>query len=159
MNIRAQLKLFFFKVPISCLGILHICNLWILLRKIVIYLVGWKCYLRGIFWLLKSTEMTSTQESVSLLQDVLMYKRAMNLRISVHFHQMVTIRLRIKWYIFSMWKTECFHYNTDSWVDVTSITFKSKYVHEDNIFDRQDILQFFSGVSKDYKYAKSPNMR
>ena len=37
------------KVPISCLEILHICNLWILLRKIVIYLVGRKCYLRGLF--------------------------------------------------------------------------------------------------------------
>ena len=36
-------------VRISCLGILHICNLWILLRKIVIYLVGRKCYLRGLF--------------------------------------------------------------------------------------------------------------
>ena len=37
------------KVPISCLGTLHICNLWILLRKIVIYLVGRKFYLRGFF--------------------------------------------------------------------------------------------------------------
>ena len=41
--------LYYFKVPISCLGILHICNLWILLRKIVIYLVGRKFYLRGLF--------------------------------------------------------------------------------------------------------------
>ena len=37
------------KVPISCLGILHICNLWILLRKIVIYFVGRKFYNRGFF--------------------------------------------------------------------------------------------------------------
>ena len=36
------------KVPISYLGILHICNLCILLRKIVIYLVGRKFYLRRI---------------------------------------------------------------------------------------------------------------
>ena len=43
--------------------------------------------------------------------------------------------------------------------DVTSVDFTSKEIHEDNIFDRQDILQFFSGVSKDYKYVKSPNMR
>ena len=35
---------------------------------------------------------------------------------------------------------------TDSWVDV----------HEDDIFVRQDILQFFSEESKDYKYLKSP---
>ena len=35
----------------------------------------------------------------------------------------------------------------------------AKKIHEDKIFDRQNILQFFSGVSKDYKYVKSPNMR
>ena len=45
-------------------------------------------------------------------------------------------------------------YETDSWVDVTSVDFNSKKIH-----DRQNILQFFSGVSKDYKYVKSPNMR
>ena len=55
--------------------------------------------------------------------------------------------------------TACFHYNTDSWVDVTSVTFKSKKVHEDKIFELQDILQLLSEVSKDYKYVKSPNMR
>ena len=38
-----------FKRPISCLGILHICNLWILLRKIEIYLVGRRFYLRVFF--------------------------------------------------------------------------------------------------------------
>ena len=36
------------KVAISCMP-LHIYNLWILLRKIVIYLVGRKSYLRGLF--------------------------------------------------------------------------------------------------------------
>ena len=50
-------------------------------------------------------------------------------------------------------------YETDSWVDVISVNFNSKKNHEDNIFDRQNILQFFSGVSKDYKYVKCPNMR
>ena len=56
---RAETLLLFFslssifKVPISCLGILHICNLWILLRKIVIYLVGRKFYLRGLFFAVK----------------------------------------------------------------------------------------------------------
>ena len=29
-----------FKVPITSVGILHICNLWIPLKKIVKYLVG-----------------------------------------------------------------------------------------------------------------------
>ena len=31
-----------------------------------------------------------------------------------------------------------------------------KKILEDKHFGRQDILQFFSGVSKDYKYLKSP---
>ena len=38
-----------FKVPISSMWILSICNLWILLRKIVIYIVGRKCLLHGRF--------------------------------------------------------------------------------------------------------------
>ena len=80
----------------------------------------------------------------------------MVLRISVYFHQIVPIRFRLEGYIFGMSTTVCFHYNTDSWVDVTSVNFNSKKVHEDEVFDRQDILQFFSDVSKDYKYVKSP---
>ena len=35
-------------------------------------------------------------------------------------------------------------------------TLTAKKVHEDDICVRQDILQFFSGESKDYKYLKSP---
>ena len=42
------------------MGILNICNLWVLLRKIVIYLVGRKCHLHGLF----AVKVTSTQESV-----------------------------------------------------------------------------------------------
>ena len=48
-------------------------------------------------------------------------------------------------------------YETDSWFDVTSINFNSQKVHEDKIFERQDILQFLSQGSKYYKYVKSPN--
>ena len=49
----------------------------------------------------------------------------------------------------------------DSRYDITSVNFRQnvtsvKKVHEDDIFVRQDILQFFSGESKDYKYLKSP---
>ena len=40
--------------------------------------------------------------------------------------------------------------------DVTSVNFNSKKVDEEEIFSRQDILQFFSGESKDYKYVKFP---
>ena len=45
---------------------------------------------------------------------------------------------------------------TGSWVDAISVNFNSKKVHEDDIFVQQDILQFFSEESKDYKYLKSP---
>ena len=45
---------------------------------------------------------------------------------------------------------------TDCWVDVTSGNFNSEKVNEDEIFGRQDILQFFSGEFKDYKYVKFP---
>ena len=45
-----------------------------------------------------------------------------------------------------------------SYYYVTSVDFNSKQIHQDNIFDQQDILQFCWGVSKDYKYAKSPNV-
>ena len=34
------------------------------------------------------------------------------------------------------------------------LIFNSKKVHEDDVFDRQDILQFFSELSKDLKYVK-----
>ena len=46
-------------------------------------------------------------------------------------------------------------YETDSWFDVTSVNFNSQKVHEDKIFERQDILQFLSQGSKYYKYVKS----
>ena len=48
---------------------------------------------------------------------------------------------------------------TDSHYDITFVNFNSEKVHEDDIFVLQDILQFFSEESKDYKYLKSPNMR
>ena len=54
--------------------------------------------------------------------------------------------------------TACIHCNADSWFDVTSVNFNSQGVHEDKIFERQDILQFLSQGSKYYKYVKSPTM-
>ena len=39
---------------------------------------------------------------------------------------------------------------TDSRFDVTSVNFNSKKVYEDEIFGRQDILEFFSGESKEH---------
>ena len=49
----------------------------------------------------RGCESDVTLESVLLLQGVLMYKRAVDFRISVYFHQIVLIRFKIKWYIFS----------------------------------------------------------
>ena len=49
-------------------------------------------------------------------------------------------------------------YEIDSWFDITSVNSNSQKVHEDNIFERQDILQFLSQASKYYKYVKSPTM-
>ena len=47
---------------------------------------------------------------------------------------------------------------TDSRYDITSVNFNSEKVHEDDIFVWQDILQFFSEESTDYKYLKSPDV-
>ena len=54
--------------------------------------------------------------------------------------------------------TACIHSNTKSWFDVTSVNFNSQKVHEDNIFERQDILQFLLRGSEYYKYVKFPMM-
>ena len=42
-------------------------------------------------------------------------------------------------YIKTPWRDE-----TDSWFDVTSVNFNSQKVHEENIYERQDLLQFLS---------------
>ena len=49
MKVSYEFQYFYIKVRITSMGILNICNLWILLRKIVIYLVGRKCHLHGLF--------------------------------------------------------------------------------------------------------------
>ena len=49
-------------------------------------------------------------------------------------------------------------YETDSWFDIAFVEFNSQKVHEDNIFERQDILQFLSQDSKYFKYIKFPPM-
>ena len=49
--------------------------------------------------------------------------------------------------------------STRAYYDVTSSNnFDCEQGHEDDIFE-QDVLHFFSEESKDYEYAKSPNMR
>ena len=50
-------------------------------------------------------------------------------------------------------------YETDSWFHhVTFVNFNSQKVHEDKMFEQQDILQFLSQGSKYYKYVISPTM-
>ena len=51
-------------------------------------------------------------------------------------------------YIKTSWRKS---YKTDSWFDITSVNYNSQKVHEDIIFEQQDILQF---LWKGYKYYK-----
>ena len=84
------------KVPISCLGILHICNLWILLRKIVIYLVGRKFYLRGLFFAVKvdgSDVIVGTPECFNIQTR---YKFENFCLFALNSTMIVPIRFRIK---------------------------------------------------------------
>ena len=79
------------EVPISCLGILHICNLWILLRKIVMYFVGRKVYLRWLF----AAKFNGSDVNAGICFVTpgcfnVQMSHMMNLRISVYFHQIVT---------------------------------------------------------------------
>ena len=106
------LQLRTFKVPITSVGILHICNLWILLKK--------HC-------------------------DIFCRP---NIFIFVDFFAVKVIGSDVNPGI-------CLYENgLDSQIDVTSINLNSKKVYEDEIFGRQNILQFFSGESKDCKYVK-----
>ena len=50
-----------------------------------------------------------------------------------------------------------FSYREIPAMDITSVNFNREKVHGDDIFVQQDILQFFSGEFKDYKYLKSPS--
>ena len=51
--------------------------------------------------------------------------------------------------------TACIHSNTDFWFDVTSVNFNSQNVHEDKIFEQQDVLQFLLQGSKYYEYISN----
>ena len=45
--------------------------------------------------------------------------------------------------------------STDTWVDVISVSFNSKKVYKDEIFVRQDKLQFISREYKDCKCLRN----
>ena len=65
------------KVSIQSEWILHICNLWVLLRKFVKYLVGQQFDLREF-----------------LAVKVLIYKHAVSLRISIYLHRVSTYSIQ-----------------------------------------------------------------
>ena len=50
------------------------------------------------------------------------------------------------------------NYEADSWFAITYNTFNRQKVHEDKIFERQEILQFLSRGSKHSKYVKFPTI-
>ena len=98
------------------------------------------------------TPIKRTPKGVRLI-GVWLCKQLMDLRISVYFHQIVLIRFRIKWYIFSLPITACFHYDTDSCIDVSStitakksrkITFSADKIHY-NFIQRLQICKIPKG--------------
>ena len=104
------------KVRIRGLGILHIWNLRMLMRKIVIYIL--------------SAE-------------------------NVIFKDLLTVKVNGS----DVNPGICRGFHKDSFlVDVISVNFNSIKVYEDEFFGCQDMLQFLSWVSEDFKYVKSPNL-
>ena len=142
-----------FKVPLM-FGDFTYCNLWILLRIIVIYLVVRKVYLHGLFAVKVdgSDVIVGTPECLNIQTR---HKFENFCLFSLNSTYLIQNQVRYFQYVyncvFSLW--------ADFYYDVTSVDFNSKKVREDKIFGRQDTLQFFAGVFKDYKYVKSPNMR
>ena len=133
--------------------ILHISNVWILLRMIVIYLVGRKCYLCRLFCCWSWRKWRDVIPGICLITPG--YFNIQTIRGFENFGlfaSKVPIRFRTKWYIFST--TACFHYKTNSCIHVTSVNFYSKKGHKDDYFGGQDTLYFLSEVFKDFKYAK-----
>ena len=63
MKVSYEFQYFYIKVRITSMGILNICNLWILLRKIVIY-CQMKMSSSWTFSLLKLTEVMPQRESL-----------------------------------------------------------------------------------------------
>ena len=113
--------------------LIHICNSNISSRPGI--LSSWTVLL------LKLTEVASPR---ILSRDS---KRAKYLRNYVHFHQIMPIRFRIKWYIFSMFITACFHYNTNSWVDLDSVEFNSKKYSKITFFANKIYYNFIREYS------------
>ena len=55
--------------------------------------------------------------------------------------------------------TACFHCNTDSWETSLPLTLRAKKSTKITFSADKIYYNFFSEVSKDYKYVKSPDMR
>ena len=136
-NLRDFLQTLKLKVPIRALGILHISNLWIILWKIVIYLIFRKFYLRGLLFALK-VHGSDAKSGICLVTP-----GCFNIQTSRGFENFClfssnsTYSVQNQVIYLSMSTTACFHCNTDSWIDFTSvnltvkksrkITFSQKY--------------------------------
>ena len=110
------------KVPIRSVGILHICDIWILLRNIVIYLVGRTFYLRGPFG-------CQSWRKWCPPGICLVTPGCFNIQTSHGFKNLCLFslnRFRMKWDIFSISITVCFHYITDSWLTSLSLILTAK---------------------------------
>ena len=102
-----------FKVPIRPVGILHICNLWISLRKIVIYLVGRILNLRGLFVAVK-VDGSDVNPGICLITP-----GCFNIQTSHGFENFKQYRTCVfcsdlkDLHVFSVYMsiTACFHYN------------------------------------------------
>ena len=85
----------------------------------------------------------------------------MDLRISVYFHSIEPVRLRIKWYIFCMFITACFHYNTDSWVDVSKKSQQKKskiQFSADKIYFSSLKYSKFTRPDRDFNQLSNPEV-
>ena len=84
-------------------------NLWIILRQIVIYLAGRKCYLRGLF----CCYVNGSDVPPDICPTTLV---CFNIQTSHGFENFCllssnsTYSFRIKWYNLNMCLTACFHY-------------------------------------------------
>ena len=130
------------------MGILHIYKLWILLRKIVMYLVC-QTFILVDFFVVKidgSDVIVGTPKCFNIQTR---HKFENFCLFSLNSTCLIQIQVRYFHYIcncvfsiskFLLWR----HFHN----------FNSKKVNEDKLFCRQDTLQFFSGVSKEYKCVK-----
>ena len=142
----------------SWFGILHIYNIWNPVIRIAIYLVV-RNFIFVDFLAVKFNG-SNIKQGICLVTP-----RCFNIQTSHGFENFCLFSSNSTYsvqnqVIYFQYVYNCVqhrflvHSNTDSWFDVTSVNFNSQKVHEDKIFERQNILQFLSRGYKYYKYVK-----